>query len=122
VRVYIFTLVIVIGLPIVSNVLLGGAFANAVNGVGAAMPDVGREVGAIYADMLLTSLNPVATALATQSILVNQQALLTFDVRLATTGELLPVLAPWALLVVFYAAAAGGLLLAAVWRMRRRSA
>jgi ABC-2 type transport system permease protein len=122
VRVYIFTLVIVIGLPIVSNVLLGGAFANAVNGVGAAMPDVHREVSAIYADMLLTSLNPVATALATQSILVNQQALLTFDVRLATTGELLPVLAPWALLVVFYAAAAGGLLLAAVWRMRRRSA
>lgn len=89
--------------------------------MGVVTSDVGREVGAIYADMLLTGLNPVTTALATQSILVNQQALLTFNVRLATTGELLPVIAPWALLVAFYVAAAGGLLLAAVWQMRRRS-
>ncbi len=121
IRVYIFTLALVIGLPIASNVLLGGAYGFAVSGVGVVTSDVGREVGAIYADMLLTGLNPVTTALATQSILVNQQALLTFNVRLVTTGELLPVIAPWALLVAFYVAAAGGLLLAAVWQMRRRS-
>lgn len=122
IRVYLFTLTLVIGLPILSNVLLGGAYGSAVNGVGVVTADAGREVGAIYADMLLTSLNPVTTALATQSILVNQQALLTFNVRLATTGELLPVIAPWALLVTFYVAAAGGLLLAAIWQMRRRPA
>lgn len=121
IRVYIFTLALVIGLPIVSNALLGGAYGFAVNGVGVVTSDVGREVGAIYADMLLTSLNPVTTALATQSILVNQQALLTFNVRLATTGELLPVIAPWALLVAFYVAGAGALLLAAIWQMRRRA-
>jgi len=119
IRVYIMALGVVVGLPVLSNVLLSGAYGYAVGGVGVVGGDAAREASTLYADMILTSLNPVSTALATQTILVNQQSALLFDVRLSTSGELLPMIAPWALLIAFYVAASGVLLLAAMWRMGR---
>jgi ABC-type transport system involved in multi-copper enzyme maturation permease subunit len=120
IRVYVAAIVVMVGLPVLSSVLFSGAFGYAINGVGLPSASAAQEARAIYADMLMTGLNPVTSALYTQQILVNHQSPLLFSVRLASSGELLPVVAPWAILVVTYLAAAGVLLLAAVHAMRPR--
>lgn len=119
IRVYLMAMVVVVGLPLVSALLFSSAFGYAIVGVGVLNTTPAQETAILYADMLLTGLNPVATALSTQQILVNQQSVLLFDVRLASSGALVPVVAPWAILLTSYLTGAGLLLLGAVWHMRR---
>lgn len=119
IRVYVMALVVVIGLPLLSSILFSSAYGYAVVGVGVLNTTPAQETATLYADMILTGLNPIATALSTQQILVTQQSALLFDVRLASSGALIPVIAPWAILLVAYLTGAGLLLLASVWHMRR---
>lgn len=122
IRVYVAAILVVVGLPLVSGILFGGAFGYAIVGVGAVNMSAAQETTLIYADMLMSGLNPVTSALYTQQILVDHQSSLLFSVRLASNGALLPVIAPWAILIVGYVLMAAVLLRVAIWRMTRAEA
>jgi ABC-2 type transport system permease protein len=119
VRVYILVLVMMIALPAISQIVFSSAFGSAINGVGVIDDNPLLETRTIYTDMILSGLNPITTALHTQQILVNQQDTLLFNIRLASNGQILTVLAPWVILLVSYSSLSAILLLLAIQRMKR---
>jgi ABC-type transport system involved in multi-copper enzyme maturation permease subunit len=122
VRVYTLALALVFGLPFLSTILFNGAYGYSIVGVGIINNNAPLEARSIYADMLVSGLNPIITALYTQQILVDHQSATLFNVRLASNGDSITLLAPWVILVVAYIATAGLLLLGAIWQMRRNNA
>ena len=121
VRVYTVAVVLVFGLPLVSFLLFGGAFASAITGTAVTANTPLQESVLIYGDMITSSLNPVTSAFYTQQILIDRQVIALFDVQLASNGNTIPVIAPWVLTSVIYTGITGVLILLAVWQMRRSS-
>lgn len=105
---------------IVSVVPFRQAYGAALAGFGVGGASPLAESVLIYADMVVSSLNPITAAYYTQRILIDHQQLAVINVTLETTGATIPVLSPWILMTVFYLALTALLLLLAVRRMRRR--
>jgi hypothetical protein len=55
-----------------------------------------------YLDLLLTSINPVATGLASQELLVNQRVLGFWSYTLRSDGSTIPLVSPWISFTIIY--------------------
>ncbi len=72
----------------------------------------------VYIEAIASSFNPIATALRTQELLVNQQGLFFYEVILRDSSRL-PVIAPWVSFTAIYLFLASVMVVLAVRRMRR---
>lgn len=72
----------------------------------------------VYAGSILTSLNPVSTALSTQQILLERQSLGFWSYTLATSGTTIPLASPWIPFAIFYLSVSAGLIVLAIRRTR----
>lgn len=96
------------------NALLSAFFSQVVT------PNIaGLETVLRYLDLILVSLNPIAAALASQQLLINQQQLLFYDVTLRSNGSSIPMPSAWVVLVVLYVTIAAVLILRAFRRTQR---
>jgi hypothetical protein len=77
------------------------------------------EAFLIYVGLLLTSLNPIATALFSQYMLIEHQQLGFLTVPLTSNGSLIPLVSPWISFTIIYQTAAAIMLLLAIRRMRQ---
>ncbi|MCB9450545.1 MAG: hypothetical protein H6672_03850 [Anaerolineaceae bacterium] len=113
VRTYTTTLVATFAAPlvitIVVNILTGG-FRTA-------SPVI--EALLTYIDDLMVSLNPIATALTTQSLLINQQEVGFWAHTLASDGSTIPRISPWISFSIIYLVVAAVLVVLAIRRMHR---
>jgi hypothetical protein len=73
----------------------------------------------IYVRDFLTSLNPIATALTTQQLLIDKQVLGFFTDTLATDGSTIPRVSPWITFTIIYLVVATILIVLSVRRMRK---
>ncbi|MEO0562330.1 MAG: hypothetical protein AAF125_09450, partial [Chloroflexota bacterium] len=73
----------------------------------------------VYLQQIFTSLNPVATALQTQTLLVERQVIGFTSVTLNSTGGQVPVVSPWISFTIIYLMISALLLVMTVGRMRR---
>jgi ABC-2 type transport system permease protein len=71
-----------------------------------------------YANLLLVSLNPFATAIQTQQLLVGQQITTLYPVTLVSDGSTIPMLSPWIVLAIVYLAIAAILIVLTIRRTR----
>lgn len=114
-----FTLTIVTWL----GALIVGSINSSLVGRTVALTDPGllplMEAILTYLEVVLVSLNPIATATATQQLLIEQQQLGFWTATLATDGSTIPMVAPWISFTVFYLAIATGLVVLAVRRIRQ---
>jgi hypothetical protein len=72
----------------------------------------------VYIEAIASSFNPIATAIRTQELLVNQQGLFFYEVILRDSSRL-PVIAPWVSFTAIYLFLASVMVVLAVRRMRR---
>lgn len=120
VRSYTVALAVVFGIPVVLSFPLLNAFTNAVSGVGtlvSASPVV--ESILVYLGSLLVSLNPIATALVTQQLLIERQVLGFWNLTLSSNGSTIPLVSPWISFTIIYLVIAAVLVVLAVRQMRR---
>ncbi len=119
VRSYTVAFIILLGIPIVLSPVVN-IFTNAVNGTGSNLTSSPLvEATLIYLGGILVSLNPIATALTTQQLLVEQQTLDFWTATLASNGNTIPVVSPWISFTVIYLTISAVLVVLAVRRMRR---
>jgi ABC-2 type transport system permease protein len=71
-----------------------------------------------YLSALLVGVNPIATALSTQQLLVERQTLGFWTFTLTSDGSTIPMVSPWILYTIIYQAAAALLVVLAVRRAR----
>jgi ABC-2 type transport system permease protein len=119
VRAYTVALVITFGVPIVlvlMQSLFYGIFYSAGSAANALSPVV--EVIFVYLRDLLISLNPIATALTTQDMLINRGQIAFSTYTLSTTGGTIPVVSPWITFTIIYLVAAAVLVVFSIRRMR----
>jgi ABC-2 type transport system permease protein len=113
VRAYTTTLVATFGAPLVLTVLLdiiGAAIRNS-------SPII--EAILIYIDDFLVSLNPIATALQTQQLLVDRQVLGFWTDTLSSNGSTIPRVSPWITFTIIYLVVAAILVVLSIQRMRK---
>ncbi|MFZ4816264.1 MAG: hypothetical protein ACOYL5_17145 [Phototrophicaceae bacterium] len=116
VRTYTVTLIGAFGAPLVLNLLfvwlqdLAGQAKNSV-----------LEATFAYLSHIMTSLNPVAAALASQQLLINQQEL-GFTMRVLSSGVSIPLVSPWISFSMIYLAIAAVLLVLTVRAMQKPEA
>jgi hypothetical protein len=113
VRAYTTTLVATFGAPLVLSIFLSiltGAFRTA-------SPFI--ETLLIYIDDFLVSLNPIATALQTQQLLINQQVVGFWTDTLASNGSTIPRVSPWITFTIIYLVVASILVVLSIQRMRK---
>ena len=79
----------------------------------------GAEAVLAYAGDLLTSLNPVATALSTQQLLIDRQVAGFWTDTLASDGSTIPRVSPWITFTIIYLILSAILVVLAVRRMRQ---
>jgi hypothetical protein len=72
-----------------------------------------------YALLLVTSLNPFATAIGTQNLLVSQQQIGFYTVTLVSDGSTIPMVSPWILFTIIYQAIASVLIVLTIRRTRQ---
>lgn len=118
-RVYGVVVGALVGLPVLSNLLFGGAYGSALQGVSVVRSNPLLETWLLYGDMLLSNLNPIAALNNTQIALVNAQSWLLVDVTLASTSTSVTVLSAWAVMMVSYALLAAGLVVWGIYRTRQ---
>jgi ABC-2 type transport system permease protein len=119
VRSYTVALVITFGVPLVLSLVLG-AFTNAVYGY--ATPIGGSPVAEallIYMGQILVSINPIATALISQELLVQRQEIGFWTATLASDGSTIPLVSPWISFTIIYLVVSAILVVLAVRRMRK---
>lgn len=121
-RVYSTVIGALIGLPILSNILFNNAYSNALIGVGGIRDNALLETWLLYADMVLSNLNPIVALLNTQVALVNAQGFVLVDVSLASNSQTVTVLSAWVVLVLCYAILAALLLALGIRRTRQADA
>lgn len=118
VRAYTVALVVTFGIPLVLSVLLN-FYGNALTGVGTGIKDAPvLEAGLIYLGLLLTSLNPIATGIFTQYMLIEYRELGFVTVPLSSDGSLIPLVSPWISFTIIYLMTSAILILLSVRRMR----
>jgi len=93
---YAFALMATLGLPLilVALVPLGSLFFNNTP------PGPAAETVLFYAFGVLVAINPIATAVATEFLLINQQSAFYFTVPLSN-GATLPFISPWLPFMIF---------------------
>jgi hypothetical protein len=120
VRSYTVALIITFGIPILLSFPFLGAFVSAAGGFGSGInhsPVV--ETIFIYLGLLLVSLNPIATALVTQQVLIDRGVLGFWTLTLSSDGSTIPVVSPWISFTILTLTVAAVLVVLAVRRMRR---
>ncbi|NWG16463.1 MAG: hypothetical protein HXY41_07490 [Chloroflexi bacterium] len=113
VRSYTATLVAAFVAPVVMSFVLGILNAAA----GRASPVV--EAALIYLGDLVVSLNPIATALSTQELLINRQVIGFWTDTLASDGSTIPRVSPWITFTIIYLVVSAVLVVVSIRRMRR---
>lgn len=76
----------------------------------------------VYIDDFLISLNPIATALTTQQLLINRQVVGFFTDTLASNGATIPRVSPWITFTIIYLVASTVLVVLSIQRMRKTEA
>jgi len=113
VRSYTTTLVATFGAPLMLTVILdivGVALRNTSPFIDAAL---------IYIDDFLISLNPIATALQTQQLLIDRQVVGFWTDTLASNGSTIPRVSPWITFTIIYLVVAAVLVVLSIQRMRK---
>lgn len=121
IRAYTVALGITIGVPMVAYFFFQGAYANVINNIASNVssnPVI--ESLTIYADMFVTSLNPISATLYSQQMLIDHQQLVVMKVTLSSNGAQIPVLSPWVVLTITYLTATAILMMLAIRRMERQ--
>ena len=72
----------------------------------------------VYATTALTSVNPVATALSTQQLLVERQVAGFWSYTLSSSGTVIPMVSPWILFTIIYLAASAILIVFTIRQTR----
>jgi hypothetical protein len=103
--------------PILASIILGLLRDLLLRGGALTSPAV--EALLSYANLLLTALNPVTTALTTQTLLIERQVIGVWRLTLTSDGSTIPMLSPWIPFCVLYVGAAALLIALAIWRARR---
>ncbi len=91
----------------IAPIVLGGVL-NLINNVlfaraGLLMSPV-MEAIFRYLNLLLTSINPVATGLASQQLLIEQDVLSFWSLTLQSNGSMIPMISPWITFTILYLA------------------
>jgi ABC-2 type transport system permease protein len=76
----------------------------------------------VYLNLLLTSINPVTTALASRQLLIDRQVLGLWNFTLTSDGSTIPMISPWILFTIIYLAVSAVLLVLAIRRTRTTEA
>jgi ABC-2 type transport system permease protein len=113
VRAYSTTLVATFGAPLVLSIL--------VNIIGGAFRSISPffEALLIYTEDLLVSLNPVATALQTQQLLIDRQIVGFWTDTLASDGSTIPRVSPWITFTIIYLVVSTILVVISIQRTRQ---
>lgn len=122
VRAYSLALIVLVGVPVVSSLFVG-YFNTALVGSGTnftGSPVI--EAGLIYLGALFTSLNPITTALATQTLLIQRQEIGFWTATLSSNGSTIPLVSPWISFTVFALVVATVLIVLSIRRMRMSEA
>ena len=120
VRSYTVALAVTFGIPILLSFPLLDAFTKAVSGFGSGITiSPILESIFIYVGLVMVSLNPVATSLVSQQLLVERQAVGFWTVTLASDGSSIPIVSPWISFTVFYLVISTILIVIAVRQMRK---
>ncbi len=112
VRAYTTTLIATFGIPLVLAVLLTFV-SNALRGLPSTV-----EAIIIYVNDFLTSLNPIATALATQQLLIQQRGI-GFWTDTLRDGTTIPRVSPWITLTIIYLVVSTILIVLSIQRTRK---
>ncbi len=112
VRAYTTTLIATFGIPLVLAVLLT-FLSNALRGLPSTV-----EAIFIYINDFLTSLNPIATALATQQLLIQQRGI-GFWTDTLRDGTTIPRVSPWITLTIIYLVVSTILIVLSIQRTRK---
>ncbi|MDX2162482.1 MAG: hypothetical protein SF162_14240 [bacterium] len=103
VRAYTVTLILLFVAPSLATILLG-IVRGLLFGAGGLIQSAPLEAVIVYVGHLLTSINPLATAINTQNLLVTQQVSGFYAYTLAANGSTIPLAAPWIVLTILYLA------------------
>ncbi|MDZ4767089.1 MAG: hypothetical protein SGI73_21320 [Chloroflexota bacterium] len=103
--------------PILAGVVLSLARDLLVRGGTIQSPVV--EALLTYANALITALNPITAALATQTLLIERQVIGIWTLTLASDGSTIPIASPWMLFTVIYIIVSALLIALAIRRARR---
>ncbi len=112
VRAYTATLVVTFGAPLVLNLILD-ILANATRVVSPVI-----ETILVYLDDLFISVNPIATALVTRQLLIDQKGI-GFWTYTLSNGSTIQRVSPWVSFTIIYLVASTILVVLAIRRMRK---
>ncbi len=112
VRTYTVALVGAFGVPFVLGLVIGGVQ----RAVGSQVPLL--DASLTYVQQILTSLNPVFTALESQQFIVNQQQI-GFTQLTLSSGATIPVVSPWISFTIIYLVVSAVLLVLTIREMRK---
>src|SRR5690606_11107433 len=115
VRAYTVTLIATFGIPLAGGVIIS-VIQGAFSGSGNVLPPV-IEAALAYVQLLLTSMNPVATALTTQELLVTRQVIGFWNQTLSN-GSTIPMISPWITYTILYLTASAVLIVLTIRRTR----
>ncbi len=117
-RAYLMVLALMFIVPVVAGIaldILGRMFFTA----GSALNSPLLETAFAYASALLTAINPIATALSTQQILIEREVIGFYPYTLASSGGTIPMVSPWLLFTLIYLIFAATLILLAIRHARQ---
>lgn len=117
VRAYTVTLVVTFGVPLVLGVLLGVIRRTLTTGAFLGTLPVVEGV-LTYLQLILVSMNPVAAAVTTQELLINQQVV-GFYTETLSDGSTIPLVSPWISFTILYLAASALLVVFTVRSTRK---
>jgi ABC-type transport system involved in multi-copper enzyme maturation permease subunit len=110
-------IMVIFGLPILVFIL-ASVFQSFVNNLGNQM-NVTTETLLVLGGWLLISINPLATAVVTEAILINEQSAFYFAFPLSG-GATFPILSPWISYTLFYLLLSAVLILLSIHFVKRR--
>jgi ABC-2 type transport system permease protein len=118
VRAYTVTLVATFAVPLVLGIIIS-ILSTALYGAGANSGNSPvLEAFLNYVQLLLTSMNPVSTALTTQELLVNRQVT-GFWTQTLSNGSTIPMVSPWISFTILYLTASAVLIVLTIRSTRR---
>jgi ABC-2 type transport system permease protein len=118
VRAYTVTLIVTFGVPLVLGVALG-IITSALYGYGANTSNSPvLEAILTYLQLLVTSMNPVSTALTTQELLISRQVV-GFWTETLSNGSTIPMVSPWISFTILYLTASAILVVLTIRSTRK---
>ncbi|MBI5667022.1 MAG: hypothetical protein HZC41_03370 [Chloroflexi bacterium] len=113
VRSYSATLIGAFVAPIVASIVLSVVRTA----LGLSSPII--EAALVYVNDFLVSLNPIATALTTQELLINRQVVGFWTDTLASNGSTIPRVSPWITFTIIYLVVSAVLVVLSIRRTRK---